>query len=73
MRPEIQTQDDECCHRQRYTCLWDKVPVIKNAYKSESTLNKKSNAVCNHTVRESAAVGKPLQHTYLVQKNQQTL
>ncbi len=35
----------------------DNMSVIKNNSDSESTLNKKSNAVCYHAVRESVAMG----------------
>ncbi len=38
----------------------DNMSVIKNTSKPESTLNKKSNPVCYHTVRESAAMGETL-------------
>ncbi len=34
--------------------------VIKNTSKPESTLNKKSIAVCYHAVRESVAMGETL-------------
>ncbi len=51
----------------------DNMSVIKNISKPESTLNKKSNAVCYHAVRESVAMGKPLQCIFLGQKTQQIL
>ncbi|KAL7461375.1 hypothetical protein ACHAXS_001794 [Conticribra weissflogii] len=37
----------------------DNMSVIKNTSKQETTLNKKINAVCYHTVRESCAMRKP--------------
>ncbi len=36
----------------------DNMSVIKNTSMPESTLNKKSNAVCYHAVTESVAMGK---------------
>ncbi|KAL7460517.1 hypothetical protein ACHAXS_000964 [Conticribra weissflogii] len=47
----------------------DIMSIIKNTSKPETTLNKKSNAVCYLAL----SLGKPLWHTYLVQKTQQTL
>ncbi len=38
----------------------DSMSVIENTSKPESMLNKKSNAVCYHTVRESVAMGETL-------------
>ncbi len=38
----------------------DNMLVIMNTSKTESTLNKKSNTVCYHTVRESVAMGETL-------------
>ncbi|KAL7464396.1 hypothetical protein ACHAXS_004732 [Conticribra weissflogii] len=38
----------------------DNMSIIKNTSKPESTLNKKSNAVCYHAVRESVAMGETL-------------
>ncbi len=38
----------------------DNISVMKNTSKSESTLNKKSNAGCYHAVRESVAMGETL-------------
>ncbi len=38
----------------------DNMSVIKNTSLPESTLNKKSNAVCYHAVRESVAMGETL-------------
>ncbi len=38
----------------------DNMSVIKNTSKPESTLNKNSNAVCYHAVRESVAMGETL-------------
>ncbi len=38
----------------------DNMFVIKNTSKPESTLNKKSNTVCYHAVRESVAMGETL-------------
>ncbi len=35
----------------------DNMSIIKNTSKPESTLNKKSNAVCCHPVRESVTMG----------------
>ncbi|KAL7467184.1 hypothetical protein ACHAXS_007438 [Conticribra weissflogii] len=49
----------------------DNISIIMNTSKLESTLNKKSNAVCYHAVRESVSMVKPLPYTYLVQKTQQ--
>ncbi|KAL7447648.1 hypothetical protein ACHAXS_000043 [Conticribra weissflogii] len=42
----------------------DSMSVIKNTSKPESTLNKKSNAVCYHAVREQLLWEKLLRHTY---------
>ncbi len=42
----------------------DNMSVIKNTSKPESTLNKKSNAVCYHAVREQLLWEKLLRHTY---------
>ncbi len=36
----------------------DNMCIINNTSKPESNLNKKSNAVCYHTVRGSVAIGK---------------
>ena len=38
----------------------DNMSVIHNTQKPESTLKKKSNAICYHTVRESCAMGESL-------------
>ncbi len=38
----------------------DNMFIIKNTSKPESTLNKKSNAVCYHAVRELVAMGETL-------------
>ncbi|KAL7460585.1 hypothetical protein ACHAXS_001031 [Conticribra weissflogii] len=38
----------------------DNISVIKNTSKPECTLNKKSNTVCYHTVRESVTMGETL-------------
>ncbi|KAL7450905.1 hypothetical protein ACHAXS_000239 [Conticribra weissflogii] len=38
----------------------DNMSIIKNTSKPESTSNKKINAVCYHTVRESVAMGETL-------------
>ncbi len=38
----------------------DNMSVIKNTSKPESTLNKKSNTVCYHTVRKSVTMGETL-------------
>ncbi len=35
----------------------DNMSIIKNTFKPKPTLNKKSNVVCYHTVRESVAMG----------------
>ena len=35
----------------------DNMSVIHNTQKPESTLEKKSNSICYHTVRESVAMG----------------
>ncbi|KAL7460039.1 hypothetical protein ACHAXS_000507 [Conticribra weissflogii] len=50
----------------------DNMSIIKNTSLPKSTLNKKSNAVCYHAVRQSPW-GKPLQCTYREQKTLQTL
>ncbi len=39
---------------------WDNMSIIKNTSLPESTLNKKSNSVCYHAVRELVAVGETL-------------
>ncbi len=55
------------------TCIYgDNMSAIKNTSKSGSILNKKSNIVCYHAVRESLAMREPVLHTYLVQKTQNT-
>jgi hypothetical protein len=38
----------------------DNMSVVKNTTKPESTLNKKSNQLCYHAVRESVAMGESL-------------
>ncbi|KAL7460755.1 hypothetical protein ACHAXS_002073 [Conticribra weissflogii] len=38
----------------------ENISIIKNTSKQESILNKKSNAVYYHTVRESIAIGETL-------------
>ena len=38
----------------------DNLSVVKNCSKPESTLNKKSNSVCYHAVREAVAMGECL-------------
>ncbi len=38
----------------------DSISIMKNTSKPESTLNKKSNAVCYHAVRESLVMGETL-------------
>ncbi len=38
----------------------DNMSIIKNTSKPKSTLNKKSDAVCYHAVRESVAMGENL-------------
>ena len=38
----------------------DNMSVIHNTQRPESTLKKKSNSVCYHTVRESVAMGESL-------------
>ena len=38
----------------------DNMSVVKNSSKPESTLNKKSNAICYHAVREAVAMGECL-------------
>ncbi len=38
----------------------DNISIIKNTSKPESTLNKESNSVCYHAVRESVAMGETL-------------
>ncbi len=51
----------------------DNMFIIKNTFTQESTLNKKCNTGCYHAVRESVAMGKPLQLTFVEQKSQHTL
>ena len=38
----------------------DNMSVIHNTQKPESTLKKKSNSICYHTIRESVAMGESL-------------
>ncbi len=38
----------------------DNMSVIKNTSKPESTLNKKSNTVCYHEIKDSVAMGETL-------------
>ncbi len=51
----------------------DNMSVIKNTSMPESTLNKKSNAICYHAVRESVAMGETLMAPIPGTENPQTL
>ncbi|KAL7460823.1 hypothetical protein ACHAXS_001264 [Conticribra weissflogii] len=50
----------------------DNMSIIMDTSKPESTLNKESNAVYYHTLRESVTMRETLWHTYVVKKTQQT-
>jgi hypothetical protein len=39
---------------------WDNMSVVHNTHQPESVLKKKSNSICYHAVRESAAMGESL-------------
>ena len=47
----------------------DNMSVVTNASKPESTLKKKSNAICYHAVREAVAMGEVLVAHVPTQKN----
>jgi hypothetical protein len=39
---------------------WDNMSVVHNTQRPESVLKKKSNSICYHAVRESAAMGESI-------------
>ena len=47
----------------------DNMSVVTNTSKPESTLRKKSNAICNHAVHEAVAMGEALVAHIPTQKN----